>query len=111
MTNQEDIKFWEKFGVRHVVPDTDLGDEGEGYVFPDGLFVEELPASDSLEYLGFLFKYCMPKLKEMGIITIVFLQDLIQSGKYCVSISNRPYIDADNFAIAFKKAIEEVIND
>jgi len=108
MTNQEDIKFWEKFGLTHKFGGMWWYDRGKGtnswYEMPNGVkFLEPPPFT-----LDNMFKFCIP-------IVLQYYKDKSSPGYYC-----SPCVFWENWtdevtsgvdpAIALKKAIEEVIN-
>ncbi|GAF99065.1 unnamed protein product [marine sediment metagenome] len=107
-----DKEFWEKCGFTY---ETMAPTRAFFWKTPDGLWLMELPSPDSIEYLGYLFKYAVPKVTN-EMLMLIELLSYPTSGKY--DIGHHVHINGEKRlgsndkadpAQALRKAIEEVI--
>ncbi len=97
-----DKEFWEKCGLKGLVYKRGVWYYWLYYTDEEGR-QERIPTEDSLEYLGFLFKYAVPKCKEIYVNT--------GDGETNAGARQETWVttkDKDP-AQALKKAIEEVL--
>ena len=71
--------FWEQCGIKYM---------GDGrWLYPDGVIHWQAPPSiGSLEFLGFLFEYAVPKLTTQGCIVTL---EIYPNGKACCQLLPR----------------------
>lgn len=110
-TQEQQERLWKWCGFKYEDYNSpNFPHQGGCWIAPDGkpvIFEENehgfsrLPLVD----LNNLFKHAVPKLRELGVMSIEFIQDLVIKNNYLVSVNHQPFENASSFALALFWAI------
>ncbi len=100
-------KLWEWCGFTNVTYDGAFFKGWQGYLNEELVHIPDL---NSVEALGFLFKYAVTKLLEMGDVGFLKWDGQRDSNKYTIFTAGKRFTDTDDPTTALFLAIEKVMN-